>query len=101
RSRRVARSGIRPTNQNIADTVAYVETAKTSHTSGLRKFGSMFIVFGYGNSQYISHGRPRCRIGNMPAQATANSVIASANRLIELRQRWLSSKRIAEISVPA
>src|ERR1043166_7651620 len=39
RSRRVARSGMRPTYQNSADTVAYVETAKTSHTSGLRKLG--------------------------------------------------------------
>ena len=37
----------------------------------------------------------------MPAQATANSVMASANRLMELRQRWLSSSRMAEISVPA
>ena len=37
----------------------------------------------------------------MPAQATANSVIASANRLMELRQLWLSSSRMAEISVPA
>ena len=35
------------------------------------------------------------------AQATANSVIASANRLMELRQLWFSSSRIAEISVPA
>ena len=37
----------------------------------------------------------------MPAQATANSVIASANRLIEVRQVCLRSSRIAEISVPA
>src|SRR6266567_5141305 len=85
RSRSVARSGISPTYQNSSDTVAYVETANTSHTSGLRKFGSIAIVLGYGNSQYISHGRPRWSTGNMPAQATANSVIASANRLIELR----------------
>ena len=42
-----------------------------------------------------------CSSGNMPAQATANSVMASANRLMELRQRWLSSSRMAEISVPA
>src|SRR5215472_11905238 len=39
RSRSVPRSGISPTNQNTAETVAYVETANTSHTSGLRKFG--------------------------------------------------------------
>ena len=37
----------------------------------------------------------------MPAQATANSVMASAKRLIELRHDWFSSSRIAEISVPA
>ncbi len=37
----------------------------------------------------------------MPAQATAKSVIASAKRLIEVRQCWRSRSRIAEISVPA
>ncbi len=42
-----------------------------------------------------------CRIGNIPAQATANSVIASANRLIDVRHCWWSSSRMAEISVPA
>ena len=39
--------------------------------------------------------------GKSPAQATANRVIASANRLIEVRHSCLSSSRIAEISVPA
>ena len=37
----------------------------------------------------------------MPAHATANSVIASAKRLMEFRHRWFSKSRIAEISVPA
>src|SRR5580700_9190119 len=37
----------------------------------------------------------------MPAHMTAKSVMASANRLIALRHDWLSSRRIAEISVPA
>ena len=37
----------------------------------------------------------------MPAQATANSVIASEKRLIDVRQSCFSSSRIAEISVPA
>ena len=37
----------------------------------------------------------------MPAQATANSVIASENRLIDVRQSCFSSSRMAEISVPA
>ena len=37
RSRMVARSGTRPTYQNIAETVRYVEIANTSQTSGERK----------------------------------------------------------------
>src|SRR6476469_3042575 len=47
-SRRVARSGIRPMYQNRAETVAYVETANTSHIRGLRNCGQIPIVFGYG-----------------------------------------------------
>ena len=39
--------------------------------------------------------------GKIPAQATANSVMASAKRLMELRQDWRSNKRMAEIRVPA
>src|SRR3974390_890574 len=46
RSRRVPKSGISPTNQNSSDTVAYVETANTSHTSGLRKLGWTFMDLG-------------------------------------------------------
>src|SRR5687768_2560041 len=37
----------------------------------------------------------------MPAQATAKSVMASAKRLIDVRQSCRSSRRMAEISVPA
>ena len=37
----------------------------------------------------------------MPAHATAKSVIASAKRLIDMRQRCRNSSRIAEMSVPA
>ena len=87
--------------QNTTEIVAYVETAKTSHASGERNCGHTFIVFGYGNSQYPSHGRPTWISGNMPAQTTAKIVIASAKRLIELRQVCLNSSRMAEISVPA
>ena len=47
----VARSGISPTYQNKSDTVAYVETAKTSQISGLRHCGQSAIVLGYGSSQ--------------------------------------------------
>jgi len=42
---------MRPTNQNMNETVAYVLTAKTSQMIGLRKLGHSPIVFGYGNSQ--------------------------------------------------
>jgi hypothetical protein len=35
------------------------------------------------------------------AQMTAKRVIASAARLIDVRQRWRKRKRMAEISVPA
>jgi hypothetical protein len=66
------------------------------------KLGQRPIVFGYGNSQYAaSQGRPVCSSGNIAAQATANRVIASAKRLIDVRQSCLSSRRMAEISVPA
>jgi hypothetical protein len=51
RSRIVARSGIRPTYQNRAETVPYTLTAKTSQSSGLRKLGHMPIWFGIGNIQ--------------------------------------------------
>jgi hypothetical protein len=50
-SRNAARSGMSPVDQNRSDTVPYVDTAKTSQMSGLRKFGQSVIVFGYGNSQ--------------------------------------------------
>src|ERR1700723_1078267 len=100
-SRRVAKSGTSPTYQKSKDTVAYVETAKTSHTSGLRNCGHSHIALGYGVNQKNSHGRPICSRGNMPAQATANSVMASAKRLIEVRHCWCNNNKMAEISVPA
>src|SRR5512141_200351 len=101
RSRSVARSGISPTYQKSSDTVAYVDTANTSHISGLRNCGHSVIVFGYGKSQKSYHGRPVCSAGYNPADATANNVIASAKRLIEVRHVCRSRRRIAEISVPA
>src|SRR5580692_11130931 len=90
-----------PMYQNTTEIVAYVETANTSHSSGERNCGHTVMVNGSGNSQYPSHGRPTWISGNRPAQHTAKIVIASANRLIELRQPCLNSSRIAEISVPA
>ena len=37
----------------------------------------------------------------MPAHATANRVIASENRLMDVRQSCFSSSKMAEIRVPA
>src|SRR5439155_8358260 len=90
-----------PVYQKRNDTVAYVETANTSQIKGLRNCGQSVIVFGYGNIQYAYHGRPVCNSGKSPAHATANSVIASAKRLMDVRHSWRNSSRIAEISVPA
>ena len=59
------------------------------------------MVLGYGSIQYANHGRPTWISGNIPAQTTAKMVMASAKRLMELRQPCLNSSRIAEISVPA
>ena len=101
-SRSVARSGTRPTYQNSSETVKYVPMAKTSHTSGDLKFGHICIVFGIGTSQYAANqGRPVWRPGNIAAQMTAKSVIASAKRLMDVRQPCWKSRRIAEMSVPA
>src|SRR5580698_8840811 len=101
RSRSVARSGTKPTNQNSSEIVAYVETANTSQISGLRNCGHTPIELGFGNSQYANQGRPTWIKGKMPAAETANSVIASAKRLIEFRHDCRNNRRMAEISVPA
>ncbi len=45
--------------------------------------------------------RPTWNAGKMPAHITAKIVMASAARLIEVRQFCLVRKRTAEISVPA
>src|SRR5215469_11239483 len=37
----------------------------------------------------------------MPAHATANRVMASANRLIDVRHFWFKRNKMAEINVPA
>ncbi len=42
---------MRPTYQKSSETVKYVETAKTSQSSGLRKFGHMPIWLGIGRAQ--------------------------------------------------
>src|SRR3569833_1281012 len=101
-SRSEARSGMSPRNQNSSEMVKYVETAKTSHTSGLLNSGQMPRTLGYGISQYAANqGRPVWISGNSSAQMPANSVIASAKRLIEVRHFCCRSSKIAEIKVPA
>src|SRR5260370_36437287 len=70
--------------------------------SGLRNCGQTPMVKGTGKSQYAaSQGRPVWISGNRPAHMTANSVMASAKRLMELRQDCFSKNKMAEMSVPA
>src|SRR6266508_3671821 len=76
-------------------------TAKTSQRRGLLKLGHMLIWFGIGNIQYATQTRPTWIPGNVSAHMTAKMVIASAERLIEVRHFWRKRKRIAEMSVPA
>src|SRR4051812_44822519 len=87
RSRNVARSGTMPRYQNSTDVVRYVETAKTSHISGLRNCGHIEpMSFGSGSIHHANQGRPVWSSGKMPAAMTAKIVIASAARLIDVRQ---------------
>ena len=75
--------------------------AKKSQTSGDRKFGQICRSLGYGISQKNSHGRPRWMIGNSAPIISAKAVITSAQRVTGRRQPAFTSRRIAEISVPA
>ena len=75
--------------------------AKKSQTSGERKFGQISRSLGYGNSQNASHGRPRWMIGNSAPIISANTVMTSAQRVTGRRQPAFTSRRMAEISVPA
>ena len=90
-------------NQNTAEMVKYVEIAKKSQMSGLRKLvHSGPRKLGDGTNQSApNHGRPMWISGKSAAHITANSVIASAERLIEVRHFWRNRNKIAEISVPA
>ena len=87
--------------QKSSDTVAYVETAKTSQSKGLRKLGQMTLELGIGKSIQANQTRPTWMPGKMPAQMTAKIVIASAARFTAVRHCCLSRQRIAEMSVPA
>src|SRR3954466_7047908 len=97
-SRSDARSGIRPRYQKSSEVMKYVLTANTSHISGLLNCGQIPFVLGYGKSQYTANqGRPVCRMGKGPACMTANSVIASANRLMLVRHFCWKRRRMALI----
>src|ERR1044072_3433448 len=69
--------------------------------SALRKFCQMAQLFGIGAMYHAIQNRPTWMPGKIAAQITAKSVIASAERLIEVRHFWRSKNKIAEISVPA
>src|SRR5262249_60233959 len=88
RSRRVAKSGMSPVYQKQIEIVRYVVTANTSQMRGDRKFTQRYRQFGYGTSQYANQVRPRWISGKRPAARTAKIVMASADRLIAVRQRW-------------
>jgi hypothetical protein len=90
-----------PRNQKIKDTVKYVETANTSQSNGDLKFCQIAFAFGIGARYHAIHTRPTWKAGKIPAQITAKIVIASAARLIDVRQFCRVRKRIAEIRVPA
>jgi hypothetical protein len=75
--------------------------AKKSHTSGDRKFGQSSRSLGYGASQNASHGRPRWMSGNIAPIISAKAVMTSAQRVTGRRHPASTSRRMAEMSVPA
>ena len=78
-----------PMYQNSSDVVRYVDTANTSHISGLRNCGHIEpMSLGSGSIHHANHGRPVWSSGKMPAAITAKIVIASADRLMLTRQLW-------------
>src|SRR6266496_1417058 len=101
RSRKVAKSGTKPVYQNRTETVKYVDTANTSHINALRKFCQIAQLLGEGARYHAIQARPTWIPGKIAAQITAKSVIASAERLIDVRHFCRSRNRMAEISVPA
>src|SRR3954466_3602538 len=100
-SRTIAKSGIIGRKRNSRLPVRYVLIAKKSQASGDRKLGQIIRRLGYGMSQKNSQGRPRWMIGNIAPIISANAVMTSAQRVTGRRQPALTSRRIAEMSVPA
>src|SRR5215470_12191865 len=58
-------------------------------------------LFGIGAKYHAIQKRPTWMPGKIAAQITAKSVIASAERLMEVRHFCRSKNKIAEMSVPA
>src|SRR6266481_5215696 len=69
--------------------------------SALRKFCQIPQLFGIGAKYHAIQNRPTWIPGKIAAQITAKSVIASAERLIDVRHFWRSKNKIAEMSVLA
>ena len=61
----------------------------------------MALAFGIGKSHQANQIRPTWKAGKIPAQITAKMVMASAERLMEVRHFWRVKNRMAEIKVPA
>ena len=94
----VAKSGTSPTYQNTAEIVAYVETANTSHTSGLRNCDQTPMLLGYGNIQYANQGPGSGLAGSaspvahsrFPTDAqAAQEILANVDGLIDLAEPFL------------
>src|SRR5437773_3948910 len=69
--------------------------------SALRKFCQMPQLFGIGAKYHAIQNRPTWTPGKIAAQMTAKSVIASAERLIDVRHFCRSKNKMAEMRVPA
>src|SRR4029077_706526 len=76
-------------------------TANKSHIRAQRKCCEIPQLFGIGAIYHAIQNRPTWMPGKIAAQITAKSVIASAERLIDVRHFCRSKNRIAEIRVPA
>ena len=90
-----------PMYQNTTEMVAYVETANTSHASGRAELRPHIHRVRIREQPVSQPWTPHVDQREHARAHTAKIVIASANRLIELRHVCLNSSRIAEISVPA
>ena len=102
RSRRVAKSGIKPKYQNMRrDQSRRSRRPRSPTTARCGSWDRSGWRSGAEPGTRTTQTRPRWIITNSPAQATANSVMASANRFRLDRHFWRNRNRMAEIKVPA